>query len=653
MTRYVLNETLRRLKACRWWRRALTVTAFAVCCTPVSLWARAGGGGSFGSGGGGGGGGGGGDGIGVLIYVLIRLVFTHPIIGIPLLIVVVIVMAKSGKSGYSGHVSRTIRRGTSLRADSAMAGGLQQLQQRDPAFSPDAFTQRCATAFPKIQTAWAQQDMKPVRHFVSDGIYERFSLQIEMQRSSQLRNAVSDVQVQSARLVGVHSDAFFDSADVLITASAVDYVEDTKSGKRVHGSSATESFTEVWSFLRRPGARTLSQPGLLEGFCPNCGTPLQLADAVRCTSCQAWINSGEYDWVLAEITQTSEWRPRQSHPIPGVAEMASRDPSFNPQHLEDKGSVIFWHLRAAEFFARDAYIRKVALADYLDTKAAQFRPDEDGRHTFYADAAVGGVELTAVEPASGDDAYDRAHVHIRWSGHRETLPVPSLIRPALEKSRFHTNDLVLVRHKDARTSEKNLLSSAHCPGCGAPQTQSVSAECAYCGMPQNDGSSGWALERVDTAFALRPAAVTAAQAKSTDGEPPVLLSAADNERLVECAAAVMLADGAIDPREQEALAKMAQRRGISSERLAMLVSNVQQHGEVKAVENGQGPQNREFLRALIVMCLADGNVSRSERALIKGLVQHMQYGDVDIDMMITEERAQLYKESKQLIRKAN
>ena len=135
-------------------------------------------------------------------------------------------------------------------------------------------------------------------------------------------------------IVAYESDRFFDTIHVRVVASCVDYTVDLESGKKVSGSKQSESFTEYWSFLRRPGVKTLEKPGAVEGFCPNCGAQLQVSDRTECVSCNAMINSGEYDWVLSEITQASEWAfsPRRS--IPGLPEMCDKDPAFNVQHIE-------------------------------------------------------------------------------------------------------------------------------------------------------------------------------------------------------------------------------------------------------------------------------------------------------------------------------
>lgn len=628
-----------------------------LCLTALLLWpplafARAGGGGGYSGGGGGGGfggggGGGGGDGIIFLIYLLVR----YPAVGVPVAIVVAVFFFYGGRAGRAGYVTRTIQQGHRLQSAGGYGAAEAKIRERDPGFSAEALAQRCAGAFPGIQDAWSAQNMTAVRHFISDGIYERFQIQIEMQKSSYIRNVMTAVSVSSARVVSIRSDAFFDTAHVLFTASATDYTEDTRSGKRVQGSTQPETFSEVWSFLRRPGATTLAKPGLLEGHCPNCATPLQISDAVQCPSCQALVNSGEYDWVLSEITQTEEWADRPPRAVPGMDQLRERDPALNAQHIEDKASVIFWRLRAAEFFASPNHVRKLALPEFLAAHTAEFRAAPDGKHSFAADAAVGSAELAGIEVSADGSGPDRAHVHVKWSAHEETRKVPSLMPPEYEKSRFRSEDFVLVRMPTCRTSDKNTLTSAHCPTCGAPQTRSAGDVCEYCSAVQNDGGNGWVLGEVKPFFGFTPA-IAGRAADSAGAEPLPPMSPRDNERLLQSAAAVMMADGEIDEREQGSLRKMAARRGIDETRLSALVAQVRTEGTVLAPGSGTVAQNREFLRALVVMCLADGNVTGREKKLIKSLVGHMKYTDVDVDQMIKRERGSLFKQSKLVIKQS-
>jgi len=617
--------------------------------------ARAGGGEGFSSGGGGfsgsgfsGGGDGGGDGGGgIFIYLLLRLVFQHPLIGIPLLMVVGYVVYHSSKGGYSAHMSQTIRRGLEVDSLARREKGLESIQQRDPAFSMDAFLSRCHDLLPSVQDAWSKQDMSPVRHFISDGVYDRFALQIEMQKACGIRNEMREVRALSSRLVGSASDRFFDTLHVAITAEAVDTLVALESGRRIQGGDAPEAFTEVWTFLRRPGAQTLARPGLLEGYCPNCGNKLQLSTSITCEACQALINSGEYDWVLSEITQQEVWSVPAGEQIQGVAALQQLDPGFNPQAIEDRVSALFWHHRAAQFFGSDAYLNAVALPAFIAQEMQAWRPDEKGRHLFYADAAVGSVGLAEVLLGSEEDGLDRVRVQVQWSGHRELKQVPGFLKPEWQLSTLLSQEYVLVRKRGVQSVQAAALTSLHCPGCGAPQIAKQDGTCRYCGMLQNDGSTSWVLESVAPFGGF---AWAAAEPASNAPFAGVQLSQQEREALLQCVIAVMLADGVMDPSEEKLLAKMAAKRGLPPARLNELVLEVQKERELRLPQVDDWERRNAFFKALVQMCLADGNVSDSERQVLRKLVVHMGYADVDIDRMISKERADLYAASKATIK---
>lgn len=631
--------------------RTLLYVALCIAATAAISYGRAGGGGGY-SGGGGGGfsgggfssGGGSSGGGGDLIFLLVHLCIRQPLIGIPITGVVIAFFVLSAKSGRGGYVSHTIRRAHRARTAGDITAGLAAIRQRDPTFSPEGLAKRAGSVFPTVQNAWSDQDMKPARHFVSDGIYERFTIQLEIQKACELRNVMRDVQVRSSRCVALHSDAFFDTAHILIAATAVDYTAHARTGKRVDGNPQAEPFSEVWSFVRRPGARTLARPGLLEGHCPSCAAPVRLSDAVECSSCGTGVNSGEYDWVLAEITQLEEWTMQPDREIPGLAGLMARDPAFNPQHVEDRTSVIFWRLRAAEFFARPDFLRGMALPSFMQSSAGRFTQDAEGRHTFFADAAVGGVELVGIESRE-DSGTDVAYLNVKWSGHEEAARIPGFLAPNFEASRSKSNVFALTRSKSVQSVAERSLTGNHCTACGAPQSASGTEACSYCGAVQNDGSSGWVLKDIQPFVGFFPGRTAGTEPCAR--QPVTVLSQADSERLLQCAYAVMLADGLVDAKERKQLTAMAARRGIGSERLDQLTGVVDRNGLVDAIEAGESEANREFLRALVVMCLADGNVSSSERRLLKTLTRHMGYAELDIDMMIRSERGRLYREAKE------
>jgi uncharacterized tellurite resistance protein B-like protein len=172
--------------------------------------------------------------------------------------------------------------------------------------------------------------------------------------------------------------------------------------------------------------------------------------------------------------------------------------------------------------------------------------------------------------------------------------------------------------------------------------------CRYCGMRQNDGSTSWVLESVASFSGFAYAASEAVEAKPFFAG--MQLSRQERESMIQCVIALMLADGVIEPREEVQLIKMAAKHNIPEGRLKELIQQVQKDSDVCLPQVDDWKTRSAFFKGLVQMCLADGHVSGSERKVLQALVAHMGYTDVDIDRMISQERAELYAASKATIK---
>ena len=129
--------------------------------------------------------------------------------------------------------------------------------------------------------------------------------------------------------------------------------------------------TEYWTFVRLPGTQTRNTPGLMEGYCPNCGSLLNLSQFALCESCGSLVGSGEYDWILAKITSEKQWRFQNAkRQIAGVSDYQVVDPAFNITLIEDRVSSIFWRLQKAWLTQKVDPILSIAHPDFI----AQFQP---------------------------------------------------------------------------------------------------------------------------------------------------------------------------------------------------------------------------------------------------------------------------------------
>jgi hypothetical protein len=121
------------------------------------------------------------------------------------------------------------------------------------------------------------------------------------------RNVLDNLVVGGVRIVKVQTDPNFDAVTVRIDASAADYEVDD-SGKLVYGSRQNQPFTEYWTFIRSGAARTRVGEGAEITQCPNCGAPLSINESGVCSYCKATVTTGQFGWVLDNITQASEWQ---------------------------------------------------------------------------------------------------------------------------------------------------------------------------------------------------------------------------------------------------------------------------------------------------------------------------------------------------------
>jgi len=448
--------------------------------------ARAGGGGSYGgsSGGGGSYGGssssgsygssGGGSGnvsVGFTIFFIIVMFF-----------IVSAIMAKGNIESRKIFNARKIRR---KQAQEEMREALDELTRRDPGFTQKIFLRNVNAAFVALQEAWSNQDLFSVRSFISDGVDERFCLQIEMQKAEGYRNRMENITVKHSEIAGIYSDSHFDTIHVRITAKADDSDVDLKTGKRIRRNSS-EPFTEYWSFLRKPGVQTLEGKSLGSGICPNCSASIILSDTGSCENCDSLISSGEYDWVLAEITQEIEWNlvsPNSS--IPGFKAMITLDPGFNLQHIEDRASVIFWRLMRSWFSNNRSFARKTTLPSFLtrfEKNLSSSRNDEGW--LFFRDAAVGTVEVREIIMGT-EDQMDRIEVLIKWSGIDARRNENGEVRVTGRRT-IRPRILVLARRHGVRTRIEQCMRSYHCPGCGAPCGDGDTGDCEYCGIPEEE-----------------------------------------------------------------------------------------------------------------------------------------------------------------------
>jgi len=179
---------------------------------------------------------------------------------------------------------------------------LAKLKQKDPTFNEQDFKNYVQNAFYKIQEAWESQNLNIGRPYMTDQIMQRYSNQISDIQSRGERNVIENMVIGHQTITQVKSDEKYDYITVRIDASATDYTVD-RNNKIIRGDQKIRPFTEYWTFMRKGYVKSDPKKGAQANTCPNCGAPLQLNATGQCEYCNTIVTSGDYDWVLSEITQ--------------------------------------------------------------------------------------------------------------------------------------------------------------------------------------------------------------------------------------------------------------------------------------------------------------------------------------------------------------
>lgn len=566
----------------------------------------------------GGGGGGGDDGLGQILYLLIRLCFEYPKVGIPLLIVFCVAVVVTKRNRDPGvRTQRAFQRAEAERptviAPSQLQAWRQALQQKDPAFDFSQLDTRARTLFVQLQEAWFRRDLTPVRPFLSDATWQRLAAQLDLLAQQGVRDAIADVQVLDVALAGVEQNDFFDTVHLRIKAQMRDTdVPATASddeARRAAQSVAPEPFVEIWSFVRKPGAQTKVGHELMQGRCPNCGAPFSGGAANNCEYCGAIVNSGNYDWTLSEITQGIEHLT--SPPIvEGLAQARATDPALNLEMLEDRTSLIFWKWIRAQSHNEPRELMKLASPELLETLRADLeRVQKAGRRYVFLECAVGSVAVRSLQPDV--DGRDVAHVELRWSAKIGAVPVGT-IKPALPTVPQRWV-FTLIRKAGASTNAERGMATSRCPSCGAPLTDSLTAQCDFCNAELGTGAGDWVLAQANPWERWR----------ATQRAPAVrpIVDVGERTRLLQMMATVAAADGVVDDKERHLLQMCASRWSVPWSAVEPALHA--QPGAGFGTVTRATPEAATFLGDLVNMAFIDGKIDAKERRLLESAARHL------------------------------
>lgn len=530
-----------------------------------------------------------------------------------------------------------------LQSPDKMSKALTDLTKRDKRFSPDLFIKWVEQVFWKVQNACYDQHPEQVQHLISDALAEQFNCVCNEQQAQGIKFKHNRMTVYETRIVQVNSDENFDVIHVFVRASSADAIIDLESQAVIAENQQRRKFCEYWSFIRRPSARTLEKPGLLDATCPNCSAPLKIGNATVCEACKSYVRSGSFDWVLAKITQACEWEYLEPELLPGWTELTESDPGFTTHLAEDRAAVVFWMHRLAERTRSSNPMRRYATEALCEHLFDFSFSHDSGSWDLMESINLASVKLKGIKSAA---AWDKIFLMMIFSGIPLHIDAKGKIIAESRISRVMRQVYVLSRRKGVKTDLKNTLTSAHCHSCGGQLSSTYAVACDYCNTILNEGSSSWILERIinENDAEYQELIKQTKQPKEDSLEAVKTRSARD---VITAMAQIMLADKKIDPAELNLLEKMATKHGMSEADVATIISSIQD-GLVFIPATKDTREAWALLLAAASMAICDGILNESETQSLNLLAQQLGYSQADVKRAIKAEVKRRFSEGEKI-----
>jgi DNA-directed RNA polymerase subunit RPC12/RpoP len=356
----------------------------------------------------------------------------------------------------------------------------------DQAFPEGLDKQKVENSFLSIQDAWQKKDLKNVRKWVSDGVYQRFNAQFEMMNKLQQTNKLTNIKIDGIKLANTAADGHYHTADVAIGFTMDDEFLSEKYpsfNQKFNGESAME----YWTFIKRNDAK--AGKNLYDNNnCPNCGATfdVSMGEISRCSACGTLTNNASYDWVLSEITQEGDYFNTNFTKRAELLELTKNDNLFSVQRIEDVASNVF--MQTMEVISGAPEKKLSRFADAETTKSILETKKRWGNFVFDR------LYLNDVDLVDFNTKNERLNLDFLLKVTYQRVEAGQNIK--LIDSDMVTKVYTLTLSKNLKalqTPEKETVFSYECTNCGAPYTDTTNDVCQYCSAPLIDFNKNWVL----------------------------------------------------------------------------------------------------------------------------------------------------------------
>ena len=172
------------------------------------------------------------------------------------------------------------------------------LIQEDKSFSEATFKAKADNIFIQLYTSVMKQDLKHVKHVVSDEVYAKYERRINALKERNELQIYDELNVSDTNITNVVENENEFVLYVNLLTKYLDYVinKDTKAFIRGNKDVREEKRVNL-VFTKTKQAKQLNSTRT----CPSCGANLDLNKTGVCPYCGSIFELKEYDWILTNV----------------------------------------------------------------------------------------------------------------------------------------------------------------------------------------------------------------------------------------------------------------------------------------------------------------------------------------------------------------
>ncbi len=462
---------------------------------------------SGGGGGGGGGGSGGGDSDGLvdLLFLVLWLCVEVPVVGIPLLLLLVAVVILRFVFARNAQARTTVRTSTHGGSGGQPRRGrkgplLDAITSTDPAFSLTVLLDFLVLVHRRVWDAAGTGQWEPLSPYVAESARSAAVPSPGWTLLEVIPGAIRPTRAETAgRYAHLHVR-----------------FETTRLERSDTGREARFLVEEEWTFRRKLGAISKEPEAVLRLGCPSCGNALEATKEGACPTCGAGIGAGELSWqahslrVLSrspvEAPQVSFWQggEEQGATLPTVSDpglsaaqrnLHVRHPDFDDAAFQKRVSLTFHGLQLAWSAGRWQDARPYVTDPLFQTLRFQVeRYTKSGLRNQLDDVVLAKQVTTRI---ATDAWYESITVRLWASAKDSVIQVDTgeVVGGNPKVDRRFSEYWTFVRAAGTGGGSRD---AARCPSCGAPlDNVNAAGICGYCESKITTGRFDWVLSRIE------------------------------------------------------------------------------------------------------------------------------------------------------------